>query len=182
MALNVCSPAAVAAVCGPRAGAESMTMKLVSAAVALPLSLRPGAGLNASSAQFPCGQFSSGKSGVVIPISLTSASPANWTSVGTCAFHPKRPAVFIPARMLSTVLTLPTTPSPRAASAAASEMNVASGVASTRPRPKSGVVRRCTTIDACAGMVSGAKACVEPLRGPIARLCCSDPPSSASAS
>ena len=56
-----------------------------------PGSFSPGCGLKVSVEQSPCGQISSGNCGLVIPISLSAASPENWNRVGTFAFHPNRP-------------------------------------------------------------------------------------------
>src|SRR3954454_14219315 len=98
----------------------------------------PGAGLNVSSAQLPWGQFSFGKSGVVIPISFSIASPENWNSVGTCAFQPKRPTVFVPVRMLSVMLTRPATPSARVQCGEGDEFGVRRGVDQAESENRSG--------------------------------------------
>ena len=49
------------------------------------------AGLAASRAQLPCGQFSLGKDGVVMPISLRKALPEKVATVPIWLFQPNRP-------------------------------------------------------------------------------------------
>src|SRR5579864_6585280 len=80
--------------------------------------------------------FSLGKSSLVTPISTFDASPANISNDLFCAFQPKR--VMVPS--LPFLLKFPfTTPSDVIVPGGEFAIKVASGVASTRPRPNVGV-------------------------------------------
>ena len=134
----------------------------------------PGTGSQASSAQSPCGQFSSGNSGVVIPISLRYASAEKWSRFGTWLFHPNFPTATRPVVTSVTMLGRPAVPGCSRACFAASVTSVASGTASTSPRPKSGVVRRSATMVACGGTCSPTK--VQAPWCPIPSVWMSGPP------
>ena len=86
-----------------------------------------------------------------MPISFISASPENWRSVGTCAFHPNLPTAGMRVSRSRTIDTRPAVAGSAAASARATASQPSSGTASTRPRPRSPVVRRCATTVASGG-------------------------------
>ncbi len=70
MARATSLPLSVSPLCGPRGGGASSVMKSLNNSTPAPSSLSVGTGLAASSAQLPCGQFSLGKMGLVMPISF----------------------------------------------------------------------------------------------------------------
>jgi hypothetical protein len=71
-------PAHACAVIAFRGGGASRVMKSVKATMPEPSSLSSGKGLQERRLQSPPGQFSSGNSGLVMPISFRYASPENW--------------------------------------------------------------------------------------------------------
>src|SRR5882724_412685 len=154
---------------GPRGGGAKKVMKSLNFSTPEPSSLRPGAGLPPSRVQSPCGQFSSGKIGLVMPISFRYASPENTNRLGTCAFQPNLPSAGPPVMGSVTMLGLPAVEGLKIAWISAIARKVLSGVASTRPRPKSGVVRRLAITVASGGTTSGTKSA-------MAWSCSNEPP------
>ena len=77
------------------------------------------------------GQFCSGKSDVVSPMSPIAAAADWWRRSAAFAFHPNRPMV----PSVSSRLMRPEIPSPSASSGSSSAASVVSGTASSRPRP-----------------------------------------------
>ena len=100
-----------------------------------------------------------------MPISLSAASPENWKRVGTFAFHPNRPTAGRPVPRSITIAARPATAGASRACESASAWKTESGVASTRPSPNTGWVRRAATTFASGGMTSGPK--LKPATGPI---------------
>ena len=86
-------------------------MKLANLSTSAPsASFRSGRGLyRAIMLQSPCGQFSSGNSGLVMPISLRYASAENCSSVGFPFFQPNLPTAGLPVVRLVTTATFPAT-------------------------------------------------------------------------
>ena len=127
----------------------------------------------ASSAVFPFGAFSCGKKRFVMPISFRYASAEKPRMLACWFFIPRRPTRCWPVATSVMIAALPVIPS--TAGRSASALIVSSGIASSRPRPKSGGVCRRAIVFASRGMNSRTA-------GSIALAWSSEPPSDSSGS